>query len=128
MPAPKINEQVIKDLCTAHENGLAIKYCAGLVGIHPDTVTAWKKRGEEEPEGIYHDFYIQWSIAHSKFIAYHQGKINDARDWRASRYLLEVSEPDDYVVERRIRAKADVNNSIEKLFDEDVLENILDDD
>lgn len=107
-PKPKFNEQICKELCTAHENGLPLNACANLCGISRQSVHNWLKEGKNAKTGKKREFYNNWQRANARFQAYHLKKINDSKDWRASQYLLQVTSPDDYVIEEKTRINADV--------------------
>lgn len=108
----KFNEEICKELIIAHENGLPKNACAGIVGINRRTLYDWLKKGEKAKTGKYHDFYLRWLKAEARFQAYHLKKINDSKDWKASQYLLQVTDSDSYVVTEKKQVKADVQSEI----------------
>lgn len=123
----KFNKVIAEQLCTARENGLPANKCAEFVGVHRNTLHNWLKRGEKAKSGQYHDFYIKWNKAESKFILYHLKKINDSEDWRASQYLLSVTDPDSFNTHNWYNIKADVKQetTLTDLFDTDKMRKIL---
>lgn len=108
----KFNEEICKEIIIAHENGLPRNACASIVGINRRTLYDWLKKGEKAKSGKYHEFYIRWLKAEARYQAYHLKRINDSKDWRASQYLLQVTDPESFVVKekREIEAKADLEH------------------
>lgn len=106
----KFNETICKEIIIAHENGLPKNACASIVGINRRTLYDWLKKGEKAKSGKYHDFYLRWLKADARFQMYHLKRINDSKQWQASQYLLQVTDPETYVVKekREIEAKADL--------------------
>ena len=43
----KFNETIAEQILINYENGLPLKYAAGLVGVNPSTVWRWRKKGEK---------------------------------------------------------------------------------
>lgn len=107
----KFNEEICNDLCKYRAEGLTISDCAALCGIERHTVSAWVKKGKSSKTGKHRDFYKKWVKATAKFKRLHQKKISDSEDWRASKYLLEVTDPEHYVVNDKLEVKADVNKT-----------------
>lgn len=106
----KFNEEICKDLCEYRKKGLTIKDCADLVGINRHTVTKWVQKGQKAKSGKYHDFYKQWKKATAQFKLLHLEKIDNSRNWEAHKYLLQVTDPEQYVVEERTKVSADVKH------------------
>jgi len=127
----KFNEEICKELIIAHENGLPRNACASIVGINRRTLYDWLKKGEKAKSGKYHDFYLRWLKAEARFQAYHLKKINDSKSWTASQYLLQVTDPETYVVaekqemEAKVSADANVNADVD-LTSDDFLNRELD--
>jgi len=109
----KFNEEIVEKLCTAHENGLPQKACAQYCGIDRKTLYRWLKKGEEAKRGKYRDFYMKWQKANAKFQLYHLKKINDSQSWMASQYLLQVTDPDAYVVAEKQQIEANVEADVD---------------
>ena len=105
----KFNEEICKELIIAHENGLPRNACASIVGINRRTLYDWLKKGEKAKTGKYHDFYLRWLKAEARFQAYHLKKINDSKSWAASQYLLQVTDPETYVVAEKQEMEANIN-------------------
>ena len=125
MATIKFSEEICAELCQAHEEGLPQKDCADLVGINRKTIQRWLSKGENAKSGRYRDFYINWNKAHAKFKRFHINEINNSKFWQAHQYMLQVSDPDTYVVaekqqvESKVEAevKAEANVDIETIFD-----------
>jgi len=109
----KFSEEIVERLCTAHENGLPQKACAQLCGIDRRTLYRWLKKGEEAKSGRYREFYLKWQKANAKFQLYHLKKINDSQSWMASQYLLQVTDPDSYVVAEKQQIEANVEADVD---------------
>ena len=45
--ATKFNEEICNELCQYREEGLDMKYCADLAGIHRNTLTNWINKGKK---------------------------------------------------------------------------------
>lgn len=115
MAKTKFNDIIIKEILLARENGLSLKDCAGICGINRKTLTRWINKGKKARSGKYHEFYLKWNLATSKFKYFHHKKISDSDDWRASRYLLEVTDPETYVVENKLKTINDTKLEIDQL-------------
>jgi len=127
----KFNEEICKELIIAHENGLPRNACASIVGINRRTLYDWLKKGEKAKTGKYHDFYLRWLKAEARFQAYHLKKINDSKSWTASQYLLQVTDPETFVIaekqemEAKVSADANLNADVD-LTSDDFLNRELD--
>lgn len=110
--ASKFNEDTCKCLTENYEKGLPLKYCADIAGVARSTVYNWMEKGKNSKRGKYHDFYKDMQRAKSKFIAHHQLKIAESKDWRASQYLLQVTDTEKYVVTEKKQVQADVKTDI----------------
>ena len=110
--ASKFNEDTCKCLTENYEKGLPLKYCADIAGVARSTVYNWMDKGKQSKRGKYHDFYQDMQRAKSKFIAHHQLKIAESKDWRASQYLLQVTDTEKYVVTEKKQVQADVKTDI----------------
>lgn len=119
----KFNKTICKEIITLYESGLTKKRCADIVGINRKTITAWYNRGRDcdDEDDPYYQFYMGMLKAKAKFIMYHQDKVSGSDDWRAHKYLLEVTDPDTFVLEKRLNVKADENVDVnidkESIFD-----------
>ena len=110
--ASKFNEDACTCLTENYEKGLPLKYCADIAGVARSTVYNWMEKGKQSKRGKYHDFYLDMQRAKSKFIAHHQLKIAESKDWRASQYLLQVTDTEKYVVTEKKQVQADVKTDI----------------
>ena len=108
----KFNEEICKELIIAHENGLPRNACASIVGINRRTLYDWLKKGEKAKKGKYHEFYLRWLKAEARFQAYHLKKINDSKSWTASQYLLQVTDPEQFVVAEKKEIEATTKNEV----------------
>ena len=115
----KFNEEICNELCQYREEGLDMKYCADLAGIHRNTLTNWINKGKKAKSGKYHDFFLRWKRATAKYIRLHQNHIAESNSWLAHQYLLQVTDPELYVVaekqemEAKVSADANVNADVD---------------
>lgn len=116
MTITKFNEETCKCLVDNYSKGLTITDCANIAGIDRRTVHRWIKKGEKAKSGKYKQFYLEMQKAKSKFKEHHLRKIAEAKDWRASQYLLQVTDSETYVVTEKKQVNADVKTDLlEKL-------------
>lgn len=122
----KFNETIAEQILINYENGLPLKYAAGLVGVNPSTVWRWRKKGEKAKKGKYRNFYLKMLEAKAKFIAYHLNILNNSDNDATHMYLLRVTDPDNFS-EKNIMEHTGEVTQINKNFniDEDLLNNIL---
>lgn len=122
----KFNDTIAEQILINYENGLPLKHAASLVGVNPSTVWRWRKKGEKAKSGKYHNFYIKMLEARAKFIAYHLNILNNSDNDATHRYLLEVTDPDNFLVKTKLEHSGELTQ-INKNFDidEDLLNSIL---
>jgi transposase len=112
----KFNEETCKCLVDNYSKGLTITDCANIAGIDRRTVHRWIEKGEKARSGKYKQFYLEMQKAKSKFKEHHLRKIAESKDWRASQYLLQVTDSETYVVTEKKQVNADVKTDLlEKL-------------
>lgn len=113
----KFNEQICEELCHLHSQGLPQKSCADLVGIDRKTLYNWIQQGKKSKKGKKRDFYLRWIRAAARYEMEHLGKINDSPSWLAHQYLLQVKDPETYVVAEKQQieqeTKATVNADVD---------------
>ena len=117
MAKPKFSEEICACLVENYGKGIPLKYCADSVGIHRNTLLNWMKKGEAAKSGKYRDFYIDMQKAKSKFIAHHIGKIQDNKSWMNSQYLLQVTDPDEFVVAEKQKIESETKATIQAEVD-----------
>lgn len=122
----KFNETIAEQILINYENGLPLKHASSLVGVNPSTVWRWRKKGEKAKSGKYHDFYLKMLKARAKFIAYHLNILNSSDNDATHRYLLEVTDPDNFLLKTKLEHSGELTN-INKNFtvDEELLDEIL---
>ena len=137
--ATKFNEQLCEELCTLHAEGLPQKSCADLVGIDRKTLYNWIQKGKNAKSGKYRQFYLNWLRASANFEREHLGHISDSSSWLAHQYLLQVKDPETYVVaekqemETTVKADATVNADIDITSDDfmakelDIMKTLIED-
>jgi len=117
MAKPKFSDEVCECLVENYGKGIPLKYCADIVGIHRNTLLNWMKKGESAKSGKYRDFYIDMQRAKSKFIAHHIGKIEANKSWMSSQYLLQVTDPDEFVVAEKQKIESETKATIQAEVD-----------
>jgi hypothetical protein len=77
-------------LLEAIRNGLSQKFASKLAGIHPSTLKDWR---DSDPL-----FARELEAARAEFVQKHVGRIDNhsKRNWMASAWLLERTEPRDF--------------------------------
>lgn len=135
----KFNEQICKELCELREEGLTQKSCADLVGIDRATLYRWIEAGKKAKKGKKREFYINWLKASAKYERVHLKEISDSTSWLAHQYLLQVKDPETYVVaekqemEANLKADATVNGEVDVTSHEfmnkelDILKHLIED-
>ena len=94
-----------------------MKYCADIAGIDRRTVHRWMEKGRESKRGKYRDFYIDMQKAKSKFVSKHIQKIQDNKSWMSSQYLLQVTDPDEFVVAEKQKIESETKATIQAEVD-----------
>ena len=74
-------------------------------------------KGKKAKSGKYRDFYLDMQRAKSKFIAHHIGKIQDNKSWMSSQYLLQVTDPDEFVVAEKQKIESETKATIQAEVD-----------
>ena len=74
-------------------------------------------KGKKAKSGKYRDFYLDMQRAKSKFIAHHIGKIQDNKSWMSSQYLLQVTDPDEFVVAEKQKIESETRATVEAKID-----------
>ena len=115
--ATKFNDQICEELCTLHAEGLPQKTCADLVGIDRKTLYNWIQQGKKARSGKKRDFYIRWVRAAAKYEREHLNQISDSSSWLAHQYLLQVKDPETYVVAEKQQIEAETKQTIEANVD-----------
>lgn len=108
----KFNEETCKCIVDNYSKGLTITDCADIAGVARETVQRWMKKGETARSGKYRQFHLDMLKARAKFKEHHHQKIADSKDWRASQYLLQVTDSNRYVVTEKKQVKADVKSEV----------------
>ena len=117
MAKKKFSTELCECIVEFHSQGTPLKYCADAVGIGRTTLYDWMKKGETAKSGKYRDFYLDMQRAKSKFIAHHIGKIQDNKSWMSSQYLLQVTDPDEFVVAEKQKIESETKATIQAEVD-----------
>ena len=117
MPPKKFNEETCQCLVENYSKGLPLKYCADIAGIDRRTVYRWMEKGKNSKRGKYNDFYKDMQRAKSKFIAKNLHDIQDNKSWMAKQYLLQVTDPEQFVVAEKQQIEAETKQTIEANVD-----------
>lgn len=128
----KISKKKCQILLEGRAAGLTKDRCADLAGIHRNTLSNWLDKGEKAKSGIAHQFYLDWQEADVRFEMMELKRIMDSKDWRAHQYILAKTYPDEYNISQKVESKveAEVKATVRlsDLFDDDVLNDIIDED
>lgn len=126
MVRSKLNENMIEKLCDARKSGLSVKDCAYVAGIGKATLYRWIEKGKKSKRGKYHEFYLNWEKSEVEFRLYHIKKINESKDWRASQYMLTVSDPERYNTNKyNIKQETTIKDRNVVKLDNEALEKLL---
>ena len=108
----KFNQDICNDLCQLYGQGLSQTDCADIVGINRRTLHRWLEKGKNAKSGKYRQFYLQWRKAKAEYKRMHISHINNSSSWLAHQYMLQVMDPETYVVaekqEMETTVKADI--------------------
>ena len=113
----KFNEEICKEICDLHSEGLPQKSCADLVGINRRTLYDWIQKGKNAKSGKYKQFYQNWLKASAKYEREHLSHISDSTSWLAHQYLLQVKDPETYVVAEKQQIEAETKTTLEANVD-----------
>jgi len=122
----KFNEETCKCLVELYADGIPLKYCADAVGINRSTIYDWMDKGAKAKSGKYKKFYLDMQKAKAKFIQKNVKEIQDNKSWMAKQYLLQVTDPETYVVEKKVNAGLDVKTNFDELFNEEDIKRFID--
>ena len=101
----------------SHSEGLPLKYCADIVGIDRRTIYNWMEKGEKARSGKYREFYLDMQKARAKFIAKNVKDIQNNKSWMAKQYLLQVTDPEQFVVAEKQQIEAETHSTIQAEVD-----------
>lgn len=111
----KFSEDICNCIIENHGEGLSIKDCADISGVARETIHRWISKGKKAKSGRYRQFYLDMLKARAKFKKHHIQKIAENKSWMASQYLLQVTDPEQFVVaekqEIEATTKSEVNGS-----------------
>ena len=113
----KFNEEICKEICDLHSEGLPQKSCADLVGINRRTLYDWIQKGKNAKSGKYKQFYQNWLRASAKYEREHLSEISGSNSWLAHQYLLQVKDPETYVVAEKQQIEAETKTTLEANVD-----------
>lgn len=104
---PKLNNQMIQDICEAVSKGLTNRAACDLVNINENSLYAYIKRGEVDQLNGKNNVYTRLLRAYKKakadFRVFHMENIRKAATngaWQASAWTLERCLPDEYGANR----------------------------
>ena len=113
----KFNEEICKCLVEFYADGIPLKHCADAVGINRSTIYDWMKKGEKAKSGKYKKFYLDMQKARAKFIQKNVKEIQDNKSWMAKQYLLQVTDPEQFVVAEKQQIEAETHSTIQAEVD-----------
>ena len=117
IPPKKFNEETCQCLVENYSKGLPLKYCADIAGIDRRTVHRWMEKGRNSKRGKYHDFYKDMQKAKSKFVSKNLLDIQENKSWMAKQYLLQVTDPEQFVVAEKQQIEAETKTTLEANVD-----------
>lgn len=128
MARVKFNDEICNCLIENYSSGIPLKYCADVAGISRATIYNWMDKGKKAKSGKYHQFYQQMQRAKALFIQKNLQDIQDSKSWMAKQYLLQVTDPEQFVVaekqemETTVRADitADVDMTDKEIHEKDL--------
>ena len=98
----KISQERI-DVMVAHiQEGNYDSIAAGAAGITRQTFYRWIRKGKEDREGIYYDFYqaVEQAKAAGEVELLKTIKAASQRTWQAAAWMLERSRPDRWALQK----------------------------
>ena len=113
----KFNEEICKCLVEFYADGIPLKYCADAVGINRSTIYDWMEKGAKAKSGKYKKFYLDMQKARAKFIQKNVKEIQDNKSWMAKQYLLQVTDPEQFVVAEKQQIEAETKTTLEANVD-----------
>ena len=113
----KFNEEICNCLTELYSDGIPLKYCADAVGIARSTIYDWMNKGEKAKSGKYRKFYQDMQRARAKFIQKNMKDIQDNKSWMAKQYLLQVTDPEQFVVAEKQQIEAETKQTIDANVD-----------
>ena len=112
-PPTKLTLEVQMKICEYIKAGSYPEAAALAAGISRRSIRRWLERGEKSRSGPYHDLVL--AIGRARAIAQVANaavvsKAAKAGDWRASAFLLERTDPENWGKRDRVEVKADVRH------------------
>ncbi len=121
----KFCKKICDEIIINYSNGMPLKYAAELAGVHPSTVTKWRKKGEEDETSKYHQFYLDMKKAKANYIIYHLNFLNNSKSDSTHRYLLSIADPEYFTPSNKIEHTGDVKVKENIEIDEKLLDEII---
>jgi len=109
----KLTPETQREFLSALRSGCTRKDAARYVGVHPDSIYLWLKRGSEpEAEDPYREFFRLVNRAERSVKIRALGIIQQAQegDWKAAAWWLERKHPEEFG--RRDRLRVDGHTSV----------------
>ncbi len=104
----KFCKKICDEIIVNYSNGMPLKYACELAGVHPTTVTKWKKKGEEDENSKFHQFYLDMKKAKANYIIYHLNFLNKSKSDSTHKYLLSIADPEYFSPSSKIEHSGDV--------------------
>lgn len=113
----KFTEEVKSKVLQALALGATYELASNFAGITYQTLYVWRKRGEEEDEGEYHDFMVAVREAEGRAAIGWLAKIEEAAtdgNWQAAAWKLERRHRQDYALQyQRVEQSGEITIKIE---------------
>ena len=99
---PKLNEEKIKIMVDFIKEGNYDSVAANAAGISRQTFYRYIRKGKEDREGIYYDFYqaVEQAKAEGEVALLKTVKAASQRTWQAAAWMLERSRPDRWALQK----------------------------
>lgn len=129
----KLNPQIQDAICNEIKRGTPITSACLIAGISKDTYYRWYRKGEKAKTGRFKEFYNKIEEAKAYAIALRVENIRKAGrngSWQADAWWLERMDPENFSRKDNVNVKSEninhnLNINLNRLFDDELVEDIL---
>lgn len=129
----KLNPQIQEAICNEIKRGTPITSACLIAGISKDTYYRWYRKGEKAKTGRFKEFYNKIEEAKAYAIALRVENIRKAGrngSWQADAWWLERMDPENFSRKDNVNVKSEninhnLNINLNRLFDDELVEDIL---